>query len=373
MTRQVDPMISRYAVETLVCGSPKRRKKAKTRTKNGRKLLVVGKLDEEQVRWIIREKLKGELSNGTIAETQGVSVRWVQKLWARYKRRKPSDIVYPAPMGRPGNGLPGRREHSAVLSGCGLGRLMAVRLEAAVAEGGGMNITHHVIYKILKDEELVENQPRKARQRKWVFYERRFSNSLWHTDYKQLRDGRWFIAYQDDASRFIVGFGVYDEATTEHAIEVLEKAVKRHGRPAQLLTDHGSQFYANEKGRAARGASAFEMRLVELGIGHILARVRHPQTNGKLERFHLEIERHLQSFEEESAALTVRGRRPDEHAGGPFHTAGMTDPVTRLVEWYNNRIHMSLKDQRETPAQAYVRKQPPEDITVEGLKEDLHA
>ena len=77
---------------------------------------------------------------------------------------------------------------------------------------------------------------------------------------------------------------------------MLGEAIKRRGKPAQVLTDHGSQFYANEKENARRGMAAFETRLVELGIRHVMARIRHPQTNGKLERFHLEIERHLKSF-----------------------------------------------------------------------------
>ena len=132
----------------------------------------------------------------------------------------------------------------------------------------------------MKDEELAENQPRKAQKRKWVRYERRFSNSLWHTDYKQLPDGRWFVSYQDDASRLIVAFGVFKEATAEHAIEVLEQAIRKYGKPAQILTDHGSQFYSNEKENARRGVSVFEKKLVQLGIKQVMARVRHPQTNG---------------------------------------------------------------------------------------------
>ncbi len=41
----------------------------------------------------------------------------------------------------------------------------------------------------------------------------------------------------------------------------------------------------------------------------------------------------------------------------------MMDPISRLVDWYNNLEHMSLKDEMETPAQTYVRKHPPQDIT----------
>ena len=66
----------------------------------------MSKLDESVVKWIIREKRKGR-RNKQIAETAGVSIRWVQKLWARYKDS--SNITYPLPVGRHVNGLPGRR------------------------------------------------------------------------------------------------------------------------------------------------------------------------------------------------------------------------------------------------------------------------
>ena len=373
-TSGVDTMISARGVEMKAGGSSHdRRTKIKTRFKNGKKIRVMHKLDEEQVRWMMRQKAHGQMGNAEIAESMGVSSRWVRKLWSRYRFTRPEDITWPPRMGRPVEGLPGRREHSAVLSCCSQGRRMAVRLETIVERSIGIHITHHAIHDILKDEELVENQPAKARQRKWVRYERRYSNSLWHTDYKQLPDGKWFVSFQDDASRLIVGFGVFDEATSDHAIKVLEEAIKRYGKPAQVLTDHGSQFYANEKENARRGMATFETRLLELGIKHVMARIRHPQTNGKLERFHLEIEQHLKSFEDESASNTVRNVKPGDHVGGPFHAAGMADPVARLVDWYNSLPHMSLMDGKETPAEAYVRKQAPKDTTAEEMEGDLHA
>lgn len=367
-------MMSARAVETKVCGQPRdRRTKIRTRFKGGKRLRVVHKLDEEQVKWIVRQKHKDEMSDAAIGGAMGVSARWVRKLWSRYRFARLEDITYPPRMGRPSGGLQGRREHSAVLSYCKRGRRMAVRLEKIIEDATGIHIPHHAIHRILKDGELAENHPEKAKKRKWIRYERRFSNSLWHTDYKRLPDGRWFVSYQDDASRLIVGFGVYNEPTSDHAIEVLEGAVGKYGRPAQVLTDHGSQFYANEKKDSRRGESTYEKRLAGMGIRHVMARIRHPQTNGKLERFHREIEQHLESFEEESACSTVRDSKPGGHVGGPFHTAGMTDPVTRLVEWYNNLPHMSLMDGRETPAEAYRRKQAPKDITTEEMEEDLHA
>lgn len=372
MNMQADPMISCYGVETLVCGSKStKNKKTKKRFKGGRWLSVVNKLDEDQVKWMVHQYRNGTKSK-EIAETLGISVRWVQKLGAKYKNVQISMIKYPSAMGRPVEGLPGRREQAAVLSNRTKNRRGAVRLEKIIKNRMGIHITHRTIHNILKDEELAESQPAKAKQRKWVRYERRFSNSLWHTDYKQLHDKRWFIAYMDDASRFIVGFGVFEEATTDHAIKVLKDAIKKYGKPAGILTDHGSQFYANEKETAERGESEFEKKLVKLDIKHSLARIRHPQTNGKLERFHSEIEQHLKSFEDESAINTVRDIQKGDHIGDPFHTIGMTDPISRLVDWYNNLEHMSLKDGMETPAQAFIRKQPPLDVTPEEMEADAH-
>ena len=86
----------------------------------------------------------------------------------------------------------------------------------------------------------------KQNRRKWVRYERKYSMSLWHMDWKQLWDGGWWIAAEDDASRLIVGYGVFHEPTAEHMIRVLKQAIDKHGRPREILTDRGSQVYANE-------------------------------------------------------------------------------------------------------------------------------
>ena len=82
----------------------------------------------------------------------------------------------------------------------------------------------------------------------------------------------------------------------ENALAVLEEAIRNHGKPASIMTDHGSQFYANASEAKRKGASDFE-KLVGLGIHQILVRVKHPQTNDKLRRLRGEIQRKLPEFE----------------------------------------------------------------------------
>ena len=117
----------------------------------------------------------------------------------------------------------------------------------------GTAVPKGVVHAILREYgEAVEHKRKQAR-RKWIQYERKYANSMWHTDYKQLDDGRWFVSYLDDASRLITGWGVFDEATAEHAVEVLEEAISAYGKPASILSDRGTQFYATESEKRPRG------------------------------------------------------------------------------------------------------------------------
>ena len=191
---------------------------------------------------------------------------------------------------------------------------------------------------------------------------REYSNSMWHAGYKLLDDGRWVVAYQDDASRFIVGCGIFGEATGEGALQVLRDAVARHGKPASVMTRRGGQFCASQKEAAERGETEFEKELVAMGIGHALARAGSMQAGGKLGRFYGELQRKLPGFVASSPANATRIPRGSAvgHVGGPFCTDKLRDPVEVLVDWHNNKPHRSLDwKNHETPAQAFERRAAP--------------
>ncbi|MEM4391745.1 MAG: DDE-type integrase/transposase/recombinase [Candidatus Nitrosotenuis sp.] len=104
---------------------------------------------------------------------------------------------------------------------------------------------------MLKSMGLASDEPKKQKK-KWIRYERKYSNSLWHTDWKYLDGMGWLIAYLDDASRFVVSYGLFDSATSENAVKVLKEAILKHGRPASVLSDRSSQFYATGQRRRKR-------------------------------------------------------------------------------------------------------------------------
>jgi len=163
-----------------------------------------------------------------------------------------------------------------------------------------------------------------------VRFERPSSNALWQTDWTRLGTS-WVIAIMDDASRLVVGYGEFDSATAENSALVLEEAIRKWGTPKSVLTGHDTQFVPTSKDASPEN-HAFQQALKRHGIKHILARVNHPQTCGKVERFFGELKRKLHHFRN----------------------------LNHFVEWYNEvRPHMSLDwDGLETPFQAFRRKLP---------------
>ena len=376
------PAPARDGVEMTVCGSPAPSpssptlpeaqppgRGAKWRWIGSTQVRVMAKLDESQVKWIVGQRRKGT-PVAEVAEGAHVSCSWVKKLARRYKGIPVSKIVYPYTMGRPRDGLPGRREHSIVISAYYAHMEGATLLVDSIEESTGLRFPHHVVHAVLKENGLARTERGKSGQRKTARYVKRYSNTMWHTDYKLLSDNRWLVSFQDDASRRIMGWGIFERATAANAIGVLDVAIAKHGAPLSILSDHGSTFCDNESGGRRKGEGQFERYLKERRIRHIKARVGHPQTNGKLERVHGEMERKLHLFMEASAARTTRsgsgggggggGGGATAHVGGPFYTAAATDPVARFFVWFNNeRPNMALDTSiRETPAQAYRRKMP---------------
>jgi len=113
---------------------------------------------------------------------------------------------------------------------------------------------------------------------------------MWHTDWHTMKTrlkGKEFISYLDDSSRQIMSYGLFDSATTRNSLIVLYAAIANHKvAPFELNSDRGTQFIPSKFDKNGKANSEFQEALQELGVIFIPSRARHPQTNGKLEKFH---------------------------------------------------------------------------------------
>jgi transposase InsO family protein len=115
-------------------------------------------------------------------------------------------------------------------------------------------------------------------------FERAAPNQLWQTDlftFMLKRQNRrvYLVAFLDDHSRFVTGFGLHASQSSALVLEVLRASLDAFGAPQEILTDNGSQYVT------WRGTSAFSRELTKRGIRQVVAAPRHPQTLGKIERF----------------------------------------------------------------------------------------
>ena len=72
----------------------------------------------------------------------------------------------------------------------------------------GIKVSHNIIYRVLLKYNMVDENHNKKKQRKYVKYEREHSNTLWHIDWSKYSDDEKLLIIEDDASRFIVEFGI---------------------------------------------------------------------------------------------------------------------------------------------------------------------
>ncbi len=167
-----------------------------------------------------------------------------------------------------------------------------------------------------------------------------FSKSLWHVDWHETKDprwkGQWIVGYEDDASRFIAGHGVYPTLTSRYSVDVLDRTIRRYWRPVSILSDHGSTFYAVEAREREKGLTEFEKYLLRNHIKQILGRVNHPQTNGKMGKWFDVFEKKLKFF----------------------------SSIDACIEWYNTiKPHGTLD--LKTPVKAYCEKMPQLDALMD--------
>lgn len=165
-------------------------------------------------------------------------------------------------------------------------------------------------------------------------FERPYSNDLWQIDYVVIGKDRItgqdveFLSVIDDHSRKILSVNSATHATTDDVLNIMRECVETYGVPRQILSDHGTQWYATRGGDAR-----FDEWCKNNGIEHIMGGIRKPTTTGKVERWHGTIRR--------EAGLPERGSVEEYR-----------DLIENFVFYYNyERPHYA--NGLTTPAMAY--------------------
>ncbi|MDK1039678.1 MAG: IS481 family transposase [Actinomycetota bacterium] len=148
--------------------------------------------------------------------------------------------------------------------------------------------TEATIWRILSRRGFIVPEPKKAPNKKWRRFVADFVNEMWQTDatHIELADGTEvdIVNILDDHSRVCIGSQAVDGSTTgSDAWDVFVRGVATYGIPAVLLSDNGAPFTSK----------LFTENLEALHVRTTNSRPYHPQTCGKVERFHQTLKKWL--------------------------------------------------------------------------------
>lgn len=244
----------------------------------------------EERRAAIEAFERSGMTTETFARTYGVSP-WTLRCWmARYKAAGPKGLE-PRPRGRkPGSGGLLRRVSEPV-------RDEIARTKTRFPEFGlkkvrdflhrfqGIAVSTGTVARTLEERGIERAVPKKKRRKaaRVRLFERARPGELWQSDITSFvlpREGRrvYLVVFLDDHSRYVVSHGLHLAMRSAHVSEVLLEGTARYGKPSEVLTDQGPQYFT------WRGKSGFQKLLLREGIRHVVARSHHPQTVGKCER-----------------------------------------------------------------------------------------
>lgn len=295
-------------------------------------------------RFLIETHLRTGRSLGELAAAHGVHRSWLYKLMARYRTEGDAGLEPRSkrPLRSPTR-ITDRHEDAIV----------ALRKELTDAgfDAGAATIQFHLaqrqaevpsmstIWRILKARGFVVPQPHKRPKSSYVRFEADLPNECWQADvtHVTVADGVVFEVLNiiDDHSRVCVDSRAFVTTRSSDVVRALHRAAERWGYPEAFLTDNGAIFTSSMRGN---DHGAIEPELLGLGIRSKHSRPYHPQTCGKVERFHLTLKRFLAKQDPATSKKQLQHQ------------------LDAFVTTYNTvRPHRALR--RRTPADAFTARE----------------
>lgn len=149
----------------------------------------------------------------------------------------------------------------------------------------GRELSESTINRIIRRHGLVA--PWRSHRPAIRRFERQRCNELWQMDFKgyyRLARGRCYpLSLLDDHSRYVVGLHAVSGLDTATVERCLVTSFEHFGVPEAMLMDHGIPWWGNSNGH---GLTRLSVSLLRQGIQLCFSGIGHPQTQGKVERFH---------------------------------------------------------------------------------------
>ncbi len=251
-----------------------------------------------KARVVVLEVTSGRLSVTAASRTYGLSRQHIYRLLQRY-HQDGLEAVDPRSR-RPASNS--RAVSNEVIATVVLTRkrLVAdgldagpVTLQGHLAQQGLSVPSTSTIRRILHHHGLITPQPRKRPRSSYHRFQAEQPNECWQSDFTHwtLADGTdaEILNWLDDHSRYLLSCVAHRRVGGPDVVASFTATATQYGLPASTLTDNGSVYTS----RFTHGHNDFERLLASLGITQKNGHPGHPQTQGKIERFHQTLKRWL--------------------------------------------------------------------------------
>jgi transposase InsO family protein len=274
-----------------------------------------------------------------VAAAHAISKSWVYELLARYRADGEAGLVPRSKRPRSSptqvseeleEAIVGLRKHLTEEGFDAGPQTLHYHLSASHAQVPSVS----TIWRILTRRGFIVPQPHKRPRASFVRFEAQLPNECWQAD-----TTHWHLEHDtdveilniiDDHSRLVVASRAFPTTKAGDVVATFYEAASIWGFPASMLTDNGAIFTAASR----HGRCAMETELDHLAITYKHSRPYHPQTCGKVERFHQTLKRWLT-------------RQPP--ASSPPQLQAQLD---RFVDYYNTQRPHRARG-RTTPSQAF--------------------
>jgi transposase InsO family protein len=293
-----------------------------------------------KARVVVLEVISGHLSVTGAARAYGLSRQHIYRLLKRYREGGLEAV-------EPRSRRPASNPHAVSDEVIATVVHLREQLTADGLDAGPISLQSHLhkaglavpststIRRILDHHGLITPQPRKRPRSSYHRFAAEQPNECWQSDFTHwaLADGTdaEILNWLDDHSRYLLCCTAYPRVTGPDVVASFLATAATHGLPTATLTDNGAVYTS----RFTHGHNDFERLIASLGITQKNGHPGHPQTQGKIERFHQTLKRWL-------AARPL-----------PATLAELQTLLDTFALIYNTaRTHRALPP-HTTPAQAY--------------------